>query len=350
MKNNDFLSALSDFFTSYLPDTKGLSSNTITAYQYAFQLLFEFLMDEKGITPDKVTFRTLSEENLRAYLRWLETKRNCSAATRNFRRSALCSFAKFAIRKGQGEALAFYSAMSTIPTKKTPKDTVIRYFTKDEVAILLNTPNSATSIGKRDTVLMSVLYASGARAQEICNLTINDISFGKSTNIRLVGKGNKARLVTLPNNCATLLRKYIESRGFDPASPQDRSSHVFSSQTHEKMSVSCVEAIVKKYITQAKSKNPTLFLQGKYSPHSFRHSIAVHMLECGESLVVIKAFLGHESINTTTIYTSVTPELANKYLRERGKVFEKMDTESLLQTNRIAPALPFLSRLYKKQS
>lgn len=83
---------------------------------------------------------------------------------------------------------------------------------------------------------------------------------------------------------------------------------------------------------QAKSKNPTLFLQGKYSPHSFRHSIAVHMLECGESLVVIKAFLGHESINTTTIYTSVTPELANKYLRERGKVFEKIDTEPLLQT------------------
>lgn len=350
MKNNDFLSTLSDFFTSYLPDTKGLSNNTITAYQYAFQLLFEFLVDEKGIAPDKVTFRTLSEENLRAYLSWLETKRNCLAATRNFRRSALCSFAKFAIRKGQSDALAFYSAMNTIPTKKTPKDTVIRYFTKDEVAILLNTPNSATSIGKRDTVLMSVLYASGARAQEICDLTINDISFGKSTNIRLVGKGNKARLVTLPNNCASLLRKYIESRGLDPSSPQDRSSHVFSSQTHEKMSVSCVEAIVKKHITQAKNKNPTLFLQGKYSPHSFRHSIAVHMLECGESLVVIKAFLGHESINTTTIYTSVTPELANKYLRERGKVFEKIDTKSLLQADHIVSGLPFLNKFSKKQS
>lgn len=349
MKNNDFLLELSTFFTSYLPDTKGLSKNTITAYQYAFQLLFEFLMEERGVTPDKITFKTLSEENLRAYLRWLETNRNCSAATRNFRRAALCSFAKYAIRKGQGEALAFYSTMSSIPTKKTPKDTVIRYFTKDEVAILLNTPNSDTLIGKRDAVLMSVLYASGARAQEICDLTVNDISFGKSTNIRLVGKGNKARLVTLPNNCASLLRKYIENRGLNSVSPRDRSVHVFSSQTHEKMSVSCVEAIVKKYINQAKAQNPSMFLQGKYSPHSFRHSIAVHMLECGESLVVIKAFLGHESINTTTIYTSVTPELANKYLRERGKIFEKMDTETLFGTNNVVSALPFLNRLSKKK-
>ena len=78
------------------------------------------------------------------------------------------------------------------------------------------------------------------------------------------------------------------------------------------MSVSCVEAIVKRHTASAKKKHTTLFQHGSYSPHSFRHSIAVHMLECGESLVVIKAFLGHASITTTTIYASVTPELANK--------------------------------------
>lgn len=350
MKTNNFIVLLSDYFTSYLPDTRGLSANTITAYQYAFQLLSEFLMEEKGISPEKVNFSVLSEDNLKAYLQWLESKRKCSSATRNFRRSAICSFARYSIRKSKGDTLAFYSAINAIPVKKVPKDTSIRYFTKEEIRLLLNIPNKITAIGKRDTVLMSVLYASGARAQELCDLKVNDVSFGQTTNLRLLGKGNKKRLVTLPENCASLLKKYIENRGLDPNSPQDRSKHVFSSQTHEKMSVSCVEAIVKKYIKKAKNMYPDMFLQDKYSPHSFRHSIAVHMLECGESLVVIKAFLGHESISTTTIYTSVTPELANKYLRERGTALDGICAKTMSGTHQALSALPFLKKVYKKQT
>ena len=99
------------------------------------------------------------------------------------------------------------------------------------------------------------------------------------------------------------------------------------------MTPSCVEEIVKKYIVKAKAAWPTLFKRKSYSPHSFRHSIAVHMLECGESLVVIKAFLGHESIETTTIYAEVTPELANKYLNERGKPLEAVEIRDKQSNN-----------------
>jgi site-specific recombinase XerD len=92
------------------------------------------------------------------------------------------------------------------------------------------------------------------------------------------------------------------------------------------MSISCVEELVKKYVAQAKKEYPRLFKESSYTPHSFRHSIAVHMLEIGESLVAIKAFLGHSSIESTAIYARVTPELASRYLNERGKPLKEVSS------------------------
>ncbi|MCT1402834.1 tyrosine-type recombinase/integrase [Paenibacillus sp. p3-SID867] len=147
---------------------------------------------------------------------------------------------------------------------------------------------------------------------------VNDVMFGKTTKLKLVGKGRKARSVSIPGNCAKILRDYIVgARGLDICGERDKLRHVFPTQTHEKMSISCVEEVVKKYVAIAKKAHPSLFRQNRYSPHSFRHSIAVHMLECGESIAVIRAFLGHASIATTMIYASVTPEIANKYLKDR---------------------------------
>lgn len=344
MKTNTLLASLSDYFESYLPEVKGFSDNTITSYQYAFQLLFDFLYEEKGLPPEKVTFDSLSNGTLLEYLAWLENKRGCSPGTRNLRRTAVASFAKYALKNNFGDALQFYSNVKDIPKKNTPKNSDIKYFTKDEIAIILNAPDTRSPIGKRDVMLLSLLYASGARAQELCDLTLNDIYFGTETNIRLVGKGSKARMVTIPENSAMMLRNYLSSKNLNTSSAKDRLRHVFSSQTHEHMSISCVEAIVKKYVVKSKNLYPHLFKRKTYTPHSFRHSIAVHMLECGESLVVIKAFLGHESITTTTVYASVTPELANKYLRERGKPLESVDSELPPHENTRTATLSFLSK------
>jgi len=208
----------------------------------------------------------------------------------------------------------------------------------------LDAPDTKTDIGKRDVTLLSLLYASGARAQEICDLTVNDINFGEKTNIRLVGKGRKGRTVTIPENCASMLKSYLCGRKLDISCAKDRGLHVFSSQTHEHMTISCVEAIVKKYVAESKKAHAHLFKRETYSPHNFRHSIAVHMLECGESLVVLKAFLGHSSITTTMVYASVTPELANKYLRERGELFENVDSGELDDKGTGAALLSFLKK------
>ena len=346
--NNSLLDSLSDYFGSYLPDVKGYSDNTIFSYQYAFQLLFEFMSEEKGIPPERVTFASLSDGAVLEYLSWLESKRGCSPVTRNLRRAAISSFGKHALKNNFSEALHFFTDIKNIPKKKTPATPDIKYFTKEELAIILNAPNMRSSIGKRDVMLLSFLYASGARAQELCDLTLNDIYFGEETNVRLTGKGNKARMVTIPENCALMLKSYLSSKSLDVSSTRDRLRHVFSSQTHEHMSISCVEAIVKKYVLKVKSEHPQLFKRKSYTPHSFRHSIAVHMLECGESLVVIKAFLGHASIASTVVYASVTPELANKYLRERGRILNGVDINSSSPDNVRTATLPFLVKRYRK--
>jgi site-specific recombinase XerD len=341
MKTNELIHVLSGFLYAYLPDVKGVSTNTIKSYQYAFQLLFEFMNEVKGIPPEKVTFSSLTNGVVPEYLAWLESMRGCSAMTGNHRRTAVASFAKYAVKKAFKEALAFYSEVTDIPRKKTPKGKDIRYFSKEEIACLLNLPDTTKTIGRRDAVLLSVLYSSGARAQELCDLTLNDITFGATTTLRLAGKGNKARRVAIPENCALLLKKYLKSRQLDISNVNERKKHVFSSQAHEKMTISCIEEIVKKYVVKAKTVYPALFKRKSYSPHCFRHSIAVHMLECGESIVVIKAFLGHASIETTTAYAEVTPELANKYLRERGKPVDSVK----LEENRSSTLLPFLKNI-----
>jgi site-specific recombinase XerD len=108
------------------------------------------------------------------------------------------------------------------------------------------------------------------------------------------------------------------------------------------MSISCVEEVVRKYVNRAKELYPKNFRQNKYTPHSFRHSIAVHMLEAGESLIAIKAFLGHASISSTVVYAKLTPELANKYLDERGKPLENTILQPTPQS--LPEAMPFLYR------
>lgn len=313
----EFITLLAEFFDSYLPDTKGVSENTIRSYKAALRLFFTFLEEEKGIHPEKVTFSILDSGMIDEFLSWLENTRGCSKQTRNQRLAALSSFAKFAMRRDVVSAGAFSSCVLGTERKRVPKgngDDVV-FFLPEEMRILLSLPNRQTICGRRDVVIMSFLYASGARAQELCDLTVNDVTFGLETRVRLVGKGSKARRIVIPNECADLLKVHFKQAGLMNGG---KNRHVFSSQRNEHMTISCVEEIVSKYVTMAKELHPDLFRKKAYTPHAFRHTVAVDMLACGCSLPAIKAFLGHSSIQSTMIYATVTSEQANKVLRERG--------------------------------
>jgi site-specific recombinase XerD len=329
-KKSYFLPALSEFFSTYLPRTKGLSANTIRSYKQAFRLLLEYIHTQKGLLPEKIEFRHLEKGTIEAWLDWLCTERGCSAKTRNHRLSALITFSRFAIHRDFGGALTLCSEVEHLPKKKEAKRTEAVHFTREEMSILLRLPDSGTNIGRRNKVILSTLYASGARAQELCDIMVGDMRFGTTNALTIRGKGDKTRTIVIPEQCAALLKSYMSQICIT----DEARRHLFSSQTNEHMTISCLEAIVKKYVRAAKQLRPDLFLQ-HYTPHSFRHSIAMHMLESGIPLPVIKTFLGHVSIATTMIYASANYELVNKYLRNKNP-YANLD-EPVVQKDDLMP-------------
>lgn len=313
MKNKTpvFMDLLTSFFTDYMPYSAGLSENTIDSYKYAFRLLMEFLYSNNDIAAVDVTFQKLDFESITQFLNWIEIDRKCSVSTRNQRLAALSSFATYAQNRNL-DAAVFANVIGKIPVKRQaakPRTT----FTLDEIAALLKLPNENTTIGLRDKVLLNLMYASGARAQEACDLTVRNAQFqGDITKLTITGKGNKTRRIIIAKPCGILLKQYLYKRGIS----QSLNRHIFSSQTHEHMSVSCIEGIFKKYLKLVKEQNPTLFCEPSYSPHSMRHTTASHMLEAGVPLIAIKNFLGHVSVHTTERYAELTQSTVNNYIKE----------------------------------
>jgi site-specific recombinase XerD len=265
---------------------------------------------------EKITFSHLENGMVIEWLNSLEEKRECSARTRNQRLAAIVTFARFALRNDFDGALSFCAEVEHIPKKKTCRQTPAAYMTREEITTLLRLPDLCRKNGRRDRTILSTLYATGARAQELCDIRICDVRFAEPTTVTLKGKGEKTRVVVIPEQCAALLKRHIESE-CQQNSVRDSRSYVFSSQTHEHMTISCLEAIVKRYIETAKTLRPDLF-RSNYTPHSFRHTIAMHMLESGIPLPVIKTFLGHVSIATTMIYAAADFEMVSRYLKDKN--------------------------------
>lgn len=309
-KKESFLDLLEYYFNTYLPVAKGLSRSTIISYKATFRLLMEFMYTVKSVPSDKVNFDILDCQVISEFLDWLETKRRCKIVTRNQRLSALAAFSIYAQNRDFGSAAIFRSNIAKIPQKKSPRQGRSS-FTKEEIRILFLLPDPTSEIGLRDKTLLCFMYASGMRAQEICDLTVADIQFYPDrAGINVHGKGQKMRRIGIPTTAATMLKKYIEHRGISTYGNR----HIFSSQTHEKMTVSCIEEIFAKYVAKARNANPGLF-RNRYTPHSMRHTTATHMLEAGVPLFVVKNFLGHVSLQTTQIYIEITQDTMNRQLK-----------------------------------
>lgn len=311
-KQPEFLELLNTFVEGYMPFIAGLSENTIRLYKTTFRLLLIFLYEKREIDAKHITFQTLNYTTLTAFLNWLETERNCSTATRNVRLAALSSFAAYVQNRNSDAALVYLTAIQRIPVKKTARGPRI-FFTRDEVTALLRTPSQVSATGYRDTVLLSLMYASGTRAQEICDLRVRDVLFEQENAVlTITGKGNKTRRIRIAHSCTEMLKGYLRWRGID----HQLERHIFSSRTHEHMTISCVEAIFKKHLNIAKQNNPLMFRDKSYSPHTMRHTCAMHMLESGVSIMAIKNFLGHASVATTECYAELTQSTVDKHIKE----------------------------------
>lgn len=309
-KRLSFLNHLEYYLGTYLPTAKGLSRATIVSYKATFRMLMDFMYSEKGIPADKVDFNMLDDRLIIEFLDWLESARGCGVATRNQRLSAIASFSMYVQNRDFEAAAGFRNNVLKVPRKKSPRKGRSS-FTRDEVKILFELPDAGTEIGLRDKTLLCFMYASGTRAQEACDLTVGDIQFyADRAGINIHGKGQKVRRIGIPCGASEMLKNYIAHKGI----AGDAGSHVFSSQTHEHMTISCVEEIFAKYVARAKCEHPEQF-RHNYTPHSMRHTTATHMLEAGVPIIVVKNFLGHVSLQTTQIYTEISQDTMNRQLK-----------------------------------
>ena len=173
MNTNDFAKNLTAFFTEYLPGIKNLSSNTIFSYRDAFRLFLFFCRDEQKIMPEKLSFKKFSVQLITGFLEWLENERRCSIATRNQRLVAIHSFFRY-VQVQEPAYLNLCQKILQIPCKKY-QQSIIQHLTPEQVKDLLVAPNQETQSGRRDITLLSVLYDTGARVQELCDLKVRDV-------------------------------------------------------------------------------------------------------------------------------------------------------------------------------
>lgn len=318
MESKKILDPLNHWVDQYLPDAEGKKANTVKSYKATWRLMFKYFQTENIKAPD-VTYSMLTYDRIMGFLSWIEKDRNCKISTRNNRLAALSKFADYSMNTDFNAAYAYYQSIQKIPFKKSTDASERAYFMQEEIKILLDLPTPKDSMGFRDHALLQFMYASGARAEEACVLKVDDVKYlndGKAS-VLLHGKGGKNRRIKISEKPASTLKKYIKYRRIG----NQKDAFIFPSQRNARMSVSCVEDIFQKYVGMARKDHPELFKEDSYPPHSMRHTTAVHMLEAGVPLVVVKQFLGHEQIKTTEIYAKLSPQAANAKIADWDKKY-----------------------------
>lgn len=309
MKPTDFANALTDFLGRYLTVERGYSQNTVTTYSYTFSLFIEYMEKEELVRPEGLTFNEITKDRIIHFLAWLEKDRKCSPSTRNARLGALHSFFSY-LQYRDVAGMAKWQGILSIKSKK-PKSPEMSYLTIDGMKLILRQPDLRTRKGRRDFVLLGLLYDSGCRVQELIDLTPSCFRFDETATVRLLGKGNKVRIVPLAGTQVSNLRQYMAEEGL--TAPECQSHPLFPNPQGNRMSRMAVLNIVKKYQNMARAVSPELIPE-TIGCHSFRHSKAMHMLEAEINLVYIRDFLGHVSTTTTEVYARASDKMKQKAL------------------------------------
>lgn len=213
MKPTNFARYLTDFLTTYLSGQKNASKNTIYAYRDTFKLLLKYCREEKALAIEKISMQVLTSELIIDFLNWLEYERKSSISTRNQRLASIHSFFRYV----QGEdpvGIYHFQKVISIPIKKALK-TVIGHLSPFVMKLILEQPNKNFQRGRRDLALLSILYDTGARVQELIDIKVCDVILESPSVIVLTGKGNKVRRVPLMKNAVTILRAYISENNLN---------------------------------------------------------------------------------------------------------------------------------------
>jgi integrase/recombinase XerD len=296
----DFPAVLQDFFQRRLINERGVSAHTIASYRDTFTLLLHYAEQRTGRAACTLTIHDLDAPLTLDFLDYLETERGNSARTRNLRLTAIRSFMRYASLRDP-TCLPVAQRVLAISPKRFDRP-ALDFLSHAEVTALLDAPDTSTWSGHRDAVLLTVLYNSGARVAEAIRLTNADILDDRAS-LHLHGKGRKDRVVPMWKSTASKLRTW-QAR-IDPAAD----APVFPNRHGRAMSRSGVEHRLRVALALAAQRCPSLAGR-RVSPHTLRHTTAMHLLQSGVNITVIALWLGHEDTATTHLY--IEADLAMK--------------------------------------
>lgn len=311
-----FAALVQEFFCGRLIQQQNASVQTVASYRDTFRLLLGYLEQVRKKRPAALGIADLDAPMVTAFLDHLEKQRHNSIRTRNVRFAAIRSFMKYAASRDPA-SLPIIQRVLAIPMKRFAKP-ALTYLSRDEVAAVLEAPNGSTWSGQRDRVLFALLYNTGARVSEAIALRRSDVALDMSRSVRLTGKGRKQRTVPLWKSTVEQLRAWSAKIRSDSESP------FFPNRGGGPLSRSSVEKRLQEAVVVAASR--CLSLQGKkVSPHTLRHTTAMHLLQSGVDITVIALWLGHESTETTHHYVEANLAMKDEALAK----LEEIETEKV---------------------
>lgn len=313
MKPTDFATHLTGFLSNYLPAQRNVSPNTIKAYRDAFVLLLRYCRDVRQLTPERLSLEQIDPPLVLGFLDHLEKERHCAARTRNLRLTALHAFFRYLQTEEPGLLLRCQRILAIPLQRQVPS--AVEYLSAESLAAILRQPDLTRRAGRRDAVLLSLLYDTGARVQELIDLSVRDMRLESPAQVRVTGKGRKTRVVPLMSGTVDLLREYLRGQGL--VGPEQLDQPLFRNRHGGRLSRSGIRYLVEKYTQKACDEQPSLPI-AKVSPHTFRHSKAMHLLQCGNPLVVIRDILGHTDIKSTEIYARADLDMKRQALDKAG--------------------------------
>ena len=289
-----FTTLVQSFFTEHLVHQRAVSPRTIAAYRDTFRLLLKFAHKPTGKLPTRIRLTDINAKLVLAFLAHLEKVRKNGARSRNARLAAIRSFLKYAMHHDVS-ALQTIQQVMAIPMKRFDRP-MLGFLSREEMQAILDAPDPQSWTGQRDRVLFAVLYNTGARVSEIINVCAKHAILDTSPSIHILGKGRKQRTVPLWRSTVTQLRAWKRRLGAIPAD-----APLFPNREGAPMTRSNVRQRLEVAIRIAAEKHPQL-LKRVISPHTFRHTTAMHLLQSGVDITVIALWLGHESPATTHMY------------------------------------------------
>lgn len=289
-----FASLLQRFFVEHLKQHREVSPRIVAAYRDTFRLLLSFFERHIGKPLTSFALADLNAKLILAFLDHLENERNNGARSRNARLAALRSFLKYAAHHDISALQVIEQALA-VPMKRFDRP-MLGFLSREEMQAVLKGPDPESWIGQRDRTLLAMLYNTGARVSEVAGLHIGDVVIESSPSVHLRGKGRKQRTVPLWRTTADLLRSW--KRRLVRVADND---YLFPNRGGTAMTRSNVAQRLALAINAAAKSYPQL-RQRSISPHTIRHTTAMHLLQSGVDISVIALWLGHESPATTHMY------------------------------------------------